>query len=287
MFKNILIWIVSACFFITGGAAIADEVPAADVSEKGFSFFMGLGGSIVRYQETTRSYPIKSDVQASNMILNSGALYVLNEEYLFSVENMSTFYPGNATESWNATSTFTVNANTYNSGLLQQNNFSLSQSNTILMLHKRIESGWFVMGGPTFGTNSFRRNAFVAVSGVAISNSTVEESSSEILANLGIGFESEQLRNTPTHYSFSLTAGAPVWRRLQNTDVPNVVFSSTDGYDIALEGRYSWALRKDMHLGVWGRLSSSIRGSQTIGAAELPDTRLDTANFGLDLLWKL
>ena len=155
------------------------------------------------------------------------------------------------------------------------------------MLHKRIDGGWFVMAGPNFATNAFRRNAFVAVSGVAISNSTIEESASEILANLGIGFESEQLRNSPTHYSFSLTAGLPVWRRLQNTDVPDVVFSSTDGYDIALEGRYSWALRKDAHVGLWGRLSSSIRGSQTIGAAELPDTRLDTANFGLDLLWKL
>jgi len=287
MFKNIAILIVSTCFFITGGAALAEDKPEVDVSKKGFSFFMGLGGSIVHYQETTRSFPIKSDVLASNMILNSGALYALDEDYLFSVENMSTFYPGNATESWNATSTFTVGANTYNRGLLQQNNFSLSQSNTILMLHKRIDGGWFVMAGPNFATNAFRRNAFVAVSGVAISNSTIEESASEILANLGIGFESEQLRNSPTHYSFSLTAGLPVWRRLQNTDVPDVVFSSTDGYDIALEGRYSWALRKDAHVGLWGRLSSSIRGSQTIGAAELPDTRLDTANFGLDLLWKL
>jgi len=286
MLKNIVIWAVLACFFISG-TVIAEETPAADVSEKGFSFFMGLGGSIVRYQETTRSYPIKSDVQAINMILNSGALYALNEDYLFSIENMSTFYPGNATESWNATSTFTVGANTYNSGLLQQNNFSLSQSNTILLLHKRIDGGWFVMGGPNFATNAFRRNAFVAVSGVAISTSTVEESSSEILANLGIGFDSEQLRNRPTHYSFSLTVGAPVWRRLQNTDVPDVVFTSRDGYDIALAGRYSWALRKDAHLGVWGRISNSIRGSQTIGSAELPDTRLGAANFGLDLLWKL
>lgn len=287
MFKNIVIWLVAASFFITGGAAIAEEIPVADVSEKGFSFFMGLGASIVRYQEATRSFPIKSDVRVSNMILNSGALYALNEEYLFSIDNVSTFYPGNATESWNASNTFTVNSTTYNRGLLQQNNFSLSQSNTILMLHKRMENGWFVIGGSSFGTNSFKRNAFVATSGVAISNSTVEESSSEILANLGIGYESEQLLNRPTHYSIRLTAGVPVWRRLQNTDVPDVVFTSTNGFDIALEGRYSWALRKDVHLGVWGRMSNSIRGSQTIGTAELPDTQLDTANFGLDLLWKL
>lgn len=286
MLKSTLTWIVFACFFMSG-AVIADEKPEIDVSERGFSFFMGLGGSIVRYQEATRGFPIKSDVQVINIILNSGALYALSNEYMFSIDNLSTFFPGNATESWNATRTFTFNSVTYNSGLLQQNNFSLSQSNTILMLHKRIENGLFVMGGPSFGTNSFKRNAFVATSGVDIPSSTVEEFTSEIMANLGIGYESEQLLDRPTHYSFRFTVGAPVWRRVQNTDAPNVFFTSTEGYDIVLEGRYSWAFRKDAHLGLWGRISSSVRGSQTLGAVELPDTELDAVNFGLDLLWKL
>lgn len=287
---------MSVMLLISANLAFAADQPATpdaveklavDVSGNGFSFFMGLGGSVVRYQETTRAYPIKSEVQVVNMILNSGALYALNEDYLFSVDNQSTFYPGNATESWNATRTFTVNTNTYNEGLLQQNNFSLSQSNTILMLHKRVTGGWFVMGGPSFGTSSFKRNAFVAVSGVAISSSTVEESTSEILANIGVGYESEQLKNKPSHFSFKVMIGAPVWRRLQNTDVPGVLFTSREGYDLALEGRYSWAIIKDAHIGLWGRLSDSIRGSQTIGSVELPDSRLDTASGGLELLWKL
>ncbi|VVC83314.1 hypothetical protein [Sideroxydans sp. CL21] len=279
-FRTILVGLI-----FVANAALADDTKSDGLSDKGFSFFVGLAGSSVRYQENTGA--IKSKAQTNNLIINSGALYAIDHDYLLSIENQSTFYPGNATESWNATSPFSAGGYSFNTGLLQQDDFSLSQSSTRLFLHKRIANEWFVMGGPSFNTNSFKRSAFVAAQPGVNTSSVVEETASEILVNLGIGLESEQVLNRPDHYSLSLTAGVPVWRRVTNTDNPGDTFTNIQGYDVWLEGRYSWAIKNNIQIGLWGQLSNSSRGSQTIGLAELPNSRLETAGYGLELLWKL
>lgn len=279
-------FVVAGAMLFTN-AASADDIGTGGAAESGFSFFMGLGQSTVRYQETASTLPVKSDVQVNNIILNSGALYALDYDYLFSIENLSTFYPGKATESWNATSAFTSGGYSFQSGLLQQNSFSLSQSTTRLYLHRRLADNWFVMGGPSFGSNSFKRYGFVAAQPGVNTGSVVEESSSEILVNLGLELESERVLNRPSHYSLSLSVGAPVWRRLQNTNYPNDTFDATQGYDVMLAGRYSWAIMRYAQIGLWGQLSTSHRGSQTIGNAELPSSKLDAASYGVELLWKI
>ena len=176
---------------------------------------------------------------------------------------------------------------TVTSPLLQQNSFSLSISNSQLALHKRIAGDWFVFGGPTFASSSFKRYAFIAGPDRAtnITNATVEESSSELLGNIGLALESGQVRDTETHYSLRASAGTPLWRRLQNTSAPNAMFTSTQGYDLALEGRYSWSIHSKVQLGTWGRVSHSYRGKEVQGRLEMPANTLDNLGVGVELLW--
>ena len=265
------------------------EALSGDVSQKGFSFFLGLGLANVRYQETSTSIPTNSSAQATNLILNSGALYALNQDYLFSIEAQSTFYPQNVTESWTAPVPFSAGGYNFTSGMLQQDNFSISQSDTRLYLHKRISGNYFLLLGPSFDSSTFKRSMFVAYqTGVNVNNSTViEESSSEILGNIGIGIDTEQVINRPYHYSANITFGLPVWRRVTNTSYSLDTFTSTQGYDLAIEGRYSWAFRKDAQIGAWMRYSESIRGNQILGPVELPTSKMDSASFGLEILWKI
>jgi hypothetical protein len=263
-------------------AALSD-----DVSQKGFSFFLGFGAASVRYQETSTLLPLKTSAQATNIILNSGALYALNKDYLFSIENQSTFYPQDVTESWNATAPFSCCGYSYKSGPLQQDNFSIYQSDTHAYLYKRLSGSLFLMAGPSFGSSTFKRSSFVAEQpGVNVNASVVEESSSEILGNIGIGIDSEQVNDKPSHYSFNVVVGLPVWRRVTNTGNTEV-FAGTQGYDVVVEGRYSWAIRKELHIGAWARYSDSFRGDQVLGGIELPQSQLESESTGLELLWKL
>lgn len=269
-------------------AQAAESVPSKDVSNQGFSYFMGLGQMQSTYQEAVSILPVKSKAKSSSLILLSGALYVLDENYLLSLDSLSTFYPGSSNESWTATAPV-FNGITLTSPLLQQNSFSLSVSNTQLALHKRIAGDWFVFGGPTFASSSFKRYAFIAGPDRAtnITNATVEESSSELLGNIGLALESGQVRDTETHYSLRASAGTPLWRRLQNTSAPNAMFTSTQGYDLALEGRYSWSIHSKVQLGTWGRVSHSYRGKEVQGRLEMPANTLDNLGVGVELLWKL
>lgn len=278
---------IAAILFFTHSAQAA-ESPPVDTSNQGFSYFMGLGQMQSSYQESISILPVKSKAKSSSLILLSGALYVLNEDYMLSLDSLSTFYPASSTESWTSTSPV-FNGIKLTSPLLQQNSFSLSVSNTQLALHKRIEGDWFLFGGPTFVSSSFKRYAFVAGPDKAtnITNATVEESSSELLGNIGLALESAQVRDAVTHYSLRASAGTPLWRRLQNTSAPQTVFTSAKGYDLAIEGRYSWAIHQKVQLGTWGRLSHSYRGKEVQGRLEMPASTLDNMGLGIELLWKL
>lgn len=288
MFSNKLNSFLAVGLLLAAHSIQAAELEPNNIPDQGFSYFMGLGQLNSTYQESISILPVKSKAQSSNLILITGALYVLNEDYMLSLDSLSTFYPGTTTESWNSTSP-TFNGINLTSSILQQNSFSLSVSNTLLALHKRIDGDWFLFGGPSFGTNSFKRYAFVQGpdKAVAITNATVEESSSEVLANFGIALESAQVRNAPSHYSLRASVAAPLWRQLQNTSYPSQIFSSAKGYDIAVEGRYSWAIHQKVHLGTWLRLARAYRGNQITGKLEMPANTLTSAGYGLELLWKL
>jgi hypothetical protein len=280
--------VLAASLLGSVSAQAAESLPSKDISDQGFSYFMGLGQMQSTYQEAVSILPVKSKAKSSSLILLSGALYVLDENYLLSLDSLSTFYPGSSNETWTATAPV-FKGITLTSSLLQQNSYNLSLSNTQLALHRRITGDWFVFGGPTFASSSFKRYAFIAGPDNAtnITNATVEESASEVLGNIGLALESEQVRDAEIHYSLRASASTPVWRRLQNTSVSQAVFSSTKGYDLALEGRYSWSIHPKVQLGTWGRASHSYRGNEVQGRLELPASTLDNLGVGVELLWKL
>ena len=267
----------------------ADASSPTSAADKGFSYFLGLARQELRYSETGSRYPFKTTASAGSPLLVTGALYAVNDQWLLSLDNETTFYAGRGNETWRATSA-TFAGQPLTSPVLQTNRFSLSQSHTQLLGHYRVKDQWFVLAGGALRTQSFKRFAFVAGPDDATrlsTNSTVEESASEILFKLGAALESEQVRGQAAHYGLRATLGLPLWRRLTNTESPTLQFDAAKGYDLSLEGRYSWALSRNIHLGSWGQWAVAHRGNQILGAAEMPKSRLDSLSYGLELLWKL
>ena len=271
-----------------------DETLTSAVSERGFSFFLGAGREQLIYSEKSRNplTPVKSSATVANPLLITGALYPVSADLLFSMTNATTFYPGEATERWNATGTtsnFGGNGTSVAAGqLLQTNSFTLSQSNTEILAHYRLRDQLFVVGGPSLRTQTFKRYSFQP----AATGSTVEESASEVVINVGLALESEKVRGAPNHYGVRLTAGVPAWRRVRNTTVPDLEFTSAKGWDAAVEGRYSHAVYHGVHLGIWAKWAVSERDSEILrfnagGSSELPDSRLENRSIGIELLWKL
>lgn len=103
-----------------------------------------------------------------------------------------------------------------------------------------------------------------------------------------MAYESGALRGQDVHYGFRASLATPLWRRVENTSQPQAQFTGTRGWDWALEGRYSRAVIRHVHLGVWGKWQTSMRSAQTQGISlELPPSRLSSWAGGLELLWKL
>jgi hypothetical protein len=273
---------------LLGAVAQAQPSSPAPADERGFSYFMGLGAQRVTYREKPSIVPAESRAEVTNPLLVTGAVYAINADSLLALDSETTFAPRTVTERWTATAP-TIGG-TPVTDVLQTNRFSLQESSTRLLLHYRLASDWFVVGGPAFHSQSFKRFGFRAGADNLVTlpaDRAVEESMSEVLLQLGLALESERVRNATHHYSLRATVGVPVWRRLENTAFPDQSFGGTKGHDLALAGRYSHAVIPNVHLGVWGQWSHSLRRAQLSGNAELPESTLSGIAAGFELLWKL
>jgi hypothetical protein len=260
-----------------------------DVADLGFSYFLGLGGQTAQYREDSALVPVKSRATTTSPLIVTGALYAISHEVLFSLGSETTFAPGNTTEKWSAT-TSQFNGQTLTDPVVQRNGFSLTQNTTQLLGLYRIVGNWFAVAGPSLHTQTFKRYSFTQGVDRAVSlpnDHTVEESTSEILANLGVGLESGKVRGQSLHYGVRAMVGLPVWSRTDNSESPGVNFKSASGYDLSLEGRVSWAVVENIHVGVWGQWLASERRRAITGDFELPQNRLTSTSYGLELLWKL
>ncbi len=263
--------------------------PQTSAEDRGFSYFMGVGAQRLTYREKPSIVPAESRAQVTNPLLITGAVYAVNADTLLALDSEATFAPGTVTERWMATAT-TIGGNPVNDPVLQTNRFSLAESSTRLLLHHRLRQQWFVVGGPAFHSQSFKRYGFRAGADNLVSlpaDRTVEESVSEVLLHAGLALESERVRNSRHHYSLRATLGVPLWRKLENTAFPNQTFSGTGGYDASLAARYSLAVVPNVHVGLWGQWSHSLRKAQTSGNLEVPKSTLSGVAGGVELLWKL
>jgi hypothetical protein len=273
--------------------------------QRGYSFFMALGQQRLHYEEKASILPVKTSVDVTNPLIITGALYAISDDLLVSLDAETTFAADTTTEKWKSTSD--VFAGTpLTSSVLQEDQFKLQQSGTRLLGHYRLKDHWFVITGPAFHSQTFKRFGFqpgVDNATTIVNSQVIEESSSEILWQLGVALESEQLKDSKTHYSARLYTGIPLWRELDNTLVSSHTFDGTSGQDWTLEGRYSYAVHPKIHVGVWGQYIVSYRDSQKTciayagansGAcginqaqAELPESRFNGLGYGIELLWKL
>lgn len=274
----------------TAASAQAPATPSpASAEDRGFSYFMGVGAQRLTYREKPSIVPAESRARVTNPLLITGAVYAVNADTLLALDSEATFAPGTVTERWTATAS-TIGGNPVNDPLLQTNRFSLTESNTRLLLHYRLRQQWFVVGGPAFHSQSFKRFGFQAGPDNLVTlpaDRTVEESVSEVLLHAGLALESERVRNSRHHYSLRATLGVPVWRKLENTAFPNETFSGTGGYDASLAARYSHTLVPNVHVGLWGQWSHAFRNAQTSGNLEVPKSTLSGVAAGVELLWKL
>ena len=274
----------------TAAHAQKDATPATiNVDDLGFSFFLGIGGQTAQYREDSTLVPVKSRATTTSPLIVTGALYAINHDMLFSLGSATTFAPGNTTETWTAT-TSQFNGQTLTDRVVQRNGFSLTQNTTQLLGLYRIVGNWFAVAGPSLHTQTFKRYSFTQGVDHAVAlptDHTVEESTSEVLGNLGIGLESGKVRGEQFHYGARAVVGLPLWSRTDNTETPGTNFKSAAGYDLSLEGRASWAVVDNIHVGLWGQWLTSERRRSISGNAELPQNRLTSASYGVELLWKL
>ena len=285
----------TVCALILVMATTAAEAQAAtvnasnDVGDLGFSYFLGLGGQTAQYREDSALVPVKSRATTTSPLIVTGALYAIDHDVLFSLGSETTFAPGSTTEKWTAT-TSQFNGQTLTDRVVQRNGFSLTQNTTQLLGLYRIAGDWFAVAGPSLHTQTFKRYSFTQGADHAVSlptDNTVEESTSEVLANLGVGLDSGKVRGQSWHYGVRAMVGLPVWSRTDNTESPGVNFKSASGYDLSLEGRVSWAVVENIHIGLWGQWLTSERRRSITGDFELPQNRLTSTSYGLELLWKL
>ncbi len=249
---------------------------------RGFSYFLGVAQQTATYSEKPSIVDVNMAAKTRSAMLVSGALYAFNDDLMLSLDNLSTFAPAISQENWHAG----------DGTLLQTDRFSLSQSNTRALAYVRNRDNIFWVGGINFRSQSFKRYDFQAKSDlVEVDTAPTEESSSEIVAEVGVAIESERVKESSTHSGLRLTVGTPLWRQVTNTSYPGLTFSNNQGWDVNLEGRYSWAIAPIAHLGLWGRYGFSRRHSEVMAfgsrQAEMPTSSLRSTTVGVELLWKL
>jgi hypothetical protein len=266
-----------------------DPTPPLDPRDLGFSYFLGVGGQTAQYRENSALVPVKSRATTTSPLIVTGALYAINPDVLFSLGSQTTFAPGSSTEQWTATS-LQFNGRTLTDAVVQRNGFSLTQNTTQLLGLYRVSGTWFAVAGPSLHNQTFKRYGFTQGTDQAVAlptDHTVEESTSELLADLGVGLESGRVRGQTWHYGARALVGLPIWSRTDNTEVPGVRFKSSSGVDLSLEARVSRVVFDNIHVGAWGQWLSSERGRTVAGNAELPHHRLTSTSYGIELLWKL
>ncbi len=292
-----------ASLVLIAGAAQAQLLPDIKPSaDRGFSYFLGVAQQTTSYSEKPSIFKVSMATKTRSAMLVSGALYAFNDDVLMSLDNLSTFAPVSSRETW-TTSASTLPVKDATTGnwvetpvtgpLLQTDRFSLSQSNTRVLGYLRSLKHTFFVGGLNFRSQSFKRYDFRVYQSQIVSDQPIptEETSSELVAELGLAFESERVKASATHYGFRVTVGTPLWRRTTNTNYPDYSFDNRAGWDANLEGRYSWALTDIVHMGLWGKYSFSERSKQVFSEGsdkfELPQSHLRSTTVGVELLWKL
>ncbi|MFY8300708.1 hypothetical protein AAEU28_18230 [Pseudoalteromonas sp. SS15] len=258
---------------------------------EGISYsYLTVGNESISYKETATLVPVKSDASVSNLMLNSGGLYDINETFAFSVDALATFSPNSDNEEWTH-ETF---------GVYQRNQFEYIHASTHLALHYKLTENFRVIGGTALSLITYKRTGINLnlQDGSVIKGGMQEEKSNEIYLDAGIAYESGKLSES-MRYGFKATVGHTIWSETYNTQFDGLDFA-TDTLRYNLEANVSFKVTEGIHLGAYARYSMLDRGQEgpvewtgtlvdreSTFAVEFPEGETTNSSVGLMLLWDL
>jgi len=257
----------------------------------GFSYF-NFGLEQIKYQEFPANIPVESQSEVSNFVIRTGGLYPINPDFNFSIDATASFAPEQNIEQW---------TNTDSNEILQENQVTLQNASTLVLVHYKILSSWQLLAGGSFNEETFKRFNFKALSNnvVDLSKYTVEESFSHIDVNLGVGYGSDLLQSRDDHFSVRAYVGIPVWSNTKNTSYPEAEWTDTSSMMWQLQARYSIAVSDNFQIGAYAAYGFTDRSEETIydtynsfaegnvEEATIPAAEMTVTTFGLELLWQL
>jgi len=274
------------------GLFLNTSVQAKEVkASPGYSYFT-IGVENVTYKESGSG--VSSTATTSSPILNTGGLFLVNDQFDFSLDALATFSPSESTEKWESAS----------GTLMQKNSYEYSNAETRLLVHYKYTPEWRILFGPSFRYQSYTRSDLRSLNGYSNSvfkeGSTWKESSTDLSINVGLGYDSGSLfKSDKIHSSFKWVAGVPAWSHTENTRLSGGEFSYF-GYHTMLSGNISYQVIRGLHLGWYVNLKYEKRfesGSESVtyregdnlvsASAILPEAETYGFSTGLQLLWKL
>lgn len=274
---------------LVSGAVLADMKP----KDNGFSFFTA-GFESFQYEEKVSLADVNTKVTVTNPVLMTGGLFEVNPNWDFSIRAESSLFPGNSQESWQVNSGSSVGTLTSANNPIQTNQFTMTNSSTQLLSQYKLTPQIRLLLGGQYALFTFKRYQFATdyPNTISITDGVVEESTGSLDLNMGAAFESDTSVQSNYRFFGSITLDKPVYRKLVNSNAPDVTFSSTDGYGITAFGGASYQLTKQVHLGVVMMVGYRQTGKEikvnpaTNLQIEIPENTILQTKYGLSFIYK-
>lgn len=254
---------IAALLFFVSLASWAEE--ESNTSKINYSYFT-VGSEQINYKENASLVAANSSVNVSNIMINSGGLYDINDKYAFSIDALATFYPGTETEDWSQG----------NAGVYQQNDFEYKHASTNILLHYKLTPSIRFIAGGGFSLITYKRSGvkLPLSDGSVFKSGVIEEKSNELYLDAGMAYESGNL-NKQWRYGAKATIGVPIWTETTNTLYQDLTFEHS-GYRASIEGNVSYRIVKGLHFGVYARAAYMQRNNS--GSVEWTGTLIDQTN---------
>jgi hypothetical protein len=190
--------------------------------------FLGIGPTIVDYEETTRassSLHISSDAHGTLLSQRSGAYVSYSDDWGFYFNTTSYVGTNTIDEEWDINDT-----------LVQENVFSLKRTAVQLLITKRVTGNHYAVFGGANIEKSFTRYGWTyspqSEYNVSQETRNITEDISQLVAYFGYEYNEFFTTKEPGwRYQFQALAGIPLYSEtLNNAEGDNTFDSSLDGY---------------------------------------------------------
>lgn len=216
----------------------------------GFSYF-AVGVENITYEEKASIASVKTKATISNPVLITGGLFNINDQWDFSLRAESSLFPGDSKESWSVKEGQTLGALIPSDNPIQTNQFTMTTSSTRVMSHYKLTPQVRFMAGGEYALVTFKRFQFATdyPATVTLTPGVVEESVGVFDLSLGLAYESNPSVNSDMRYHLSLTVDKPLYKKLINSNAPDVIFNSTEGIGFNGMAGITFQMTKNLHLG--------------------------------------